>query len=73
MPLYTLLEEYDFSGKTILPLCTHEGSRMGSSESAIAGICPDAILLDGLAVRGSDASSAQSDVEAWINKSGIFE
>lgn len=72
MPLYTFLEEYDFSGKTILPLCTHEGSRMGSSESAIAGLCPDAILLDGLSVRGSAASSAQSDVETWINNSGIL-
>ena len=70
--LYTFLEEYDFSGKTILPLCTHEGSRMGSSEQAIAGLCPDATLLDGLAVRGGSAASAQSDVEAWINNSGIL-
>ena len=72
-PLFTFLEEYDFSGKTILPLCTHEGSRMGSSEGAIAQMCPDAILLSGLAVRGSDASSAQADVEAWINESGVLE
>lgn len=73
MPLYTFLEEYDFAGKTILPLCTHEGSRMGSSESAIAKICPDAIILKGLAVRGSGASSAQSDVETWISDSGILD
>lgn len=72
MPLYTFLEEYDFSGKTILPLCTHEGSRMGSSESAIASLCPDATLLGGLAVRGGSAASAQADVESWINNSGIL-
>lgn len=72
-PLFTFLEEYDFSGKTILPLCTHEGSRMGRSEIAITELCPDAILLDGLAVRGSNASSAQSDVETWISNSGILE
>ena len=70
--LYTFLEEYDFSGKTILPLCTHEGSRMGSSERAIAGLCPDATLLDGLSVRGVSAASAQSDVETWIGNSGIL-
>ena len=70
--LYTFLEEYDFSGKTILPLCTHEGSRMGSSERAIAGLCPGATLLDGLAVRGASAASAQSEVETWINSSGIL-
>lgn len=73
MPLYTFLEEYDFAGKTILPLCTHEGSRMGSSEGTIAIICPDAILLEGLAIRGSGASSAQSDVERWISDSGILD
>lgn len=66
-PLVAFLEEYDFSGKTILPLCTHEGSRLGSSESAIAELCPDAVLLEGLAVRGSNAAGAQSEVEEWIN------
>ena len=71
-PLYTFLEEYDFSGKTILPLCTHEGSRMGSSERAIADLCPNATLLDGLAVRGGNAAGAQSDVETWINNSGVL-
>lgn len=68
----TFLEEYDFSGKTILPLCTHEGSRMGSSEKDIKKLCPDAILLDGLDIRGSKAPKAQDDVEKWINKSGIL-
>lgn len=72
-PLYTFLEEYDFSGKTILPLCTHEGSRMGSSESAIASICPGAKLSDGLAVRGSNARTAQSEVENWLSAAGLVD
>lgn len=72
-PVFTFLEEYDFSGKTILPLCTNEGSRLGQSESDIASICPDAQLLDGLSVRGSDAGSAQTEVEEWIGNSGILE
>ena len=71
--VFTFLEEYDFSGKTILPLCTHEGSRLGRSESDIASICPDARLLDGLSVKGSDAGSAQTEVEEWISNSGILE
>ena len=70
--LYTFLEEYEFSGKTILPLCTHEGSRMGSTERTIASLCPDATLMDGLAVRGGSAAGAQSEVETWINNSGIL-
>ena len=71
-PLYTFLEEYDFSGKTILPLCTHEGSRMGSSEKAIAELCPGTVLLSGLDVRGGNAAGAQPDVETWISDSGIL-
>ena len=70
--LCTFLEEYDFSGKTILPLCTHEGSGMGRSTSDIAALCPGATLLEGLAVRGGNASSAKADVEAWIIASGIL-
>lgn len=72
-PVFTFLEEYDFSGKTILPLCTHEGSQLGRSESDIASICPDAQLLDGLSVRGSDVGSAQTEVEEWISNSGILK
>ena len=72
-PLFSFLEEYDFTGKTILPLCTHEGSRMGSSESDIRSLCPNAALLDGLAVRGSSVNSAQSDVEKWLINSGILK
>lgn len=71
-PLFTFLEEYDFSGKTIMPLCTHEGSRMGSSERDISSAC-DATLLAGLDVRGSNAANARSDVEKWIKNSGILE
>ena len=71
--VFTFLEEYDFSGKTILPLCTHEGSRLGRSENDIASICLDAKLLAGLSVRGSDVGSAQTEVEEWISNSGILE
>lgn len=72
-PVVTFLEEYDFSGKTILPLCTHEGSGLGGSERDIQSICPNVQLLDGLSVRGSNAGSAQAEVEEWINGSGILE
>ncbi|MCM1193136.1 MAG: flavodoxin [Lachnospiraceae bacterium] len=72
-PVFTFLEEYDFSGKTIWPLCTHEGSRLGSSESDIARLAPDAELAEGLAIRGSDVSSSQADVEAWLNGLKVSE
>ena len=62
----TFLEEYDFSGKTIVPFCSHGGSRLGSGPRNITALCPDANLLDGLAVSGSSVSSAQKDVQDWL-------
>jgi flavodoxin len=72
MPVWTFLESCDFSGKTILPLCTHEGSGMGSSERDIKRLCPDAILQKGLAVRGGAFKSAGKDIEAWLKKNGLL-
>ena len=71
MAMFTFLEEYDFTGKTIIPFCTHGGSALGSSESDIESLCPDSQILEGLAVSGSRAGNAQSDVEAWVKGLGI--
>ena len=62
MPVFTFLESYDFSGKTIVPFCTHEGSGMGHSEKDIAKACPKADVLKGIAIHGTNASSAGPDV-----------
>ena len=70
MPLFSFLEEYDFSGKTIIPFCTHEGSGLGRSERDIARACPKARLLAGLAVRGSSAGGARREVQDWLGKLG---
>ncbi|MGN0738880.1 MAG: flavodoxin [Treponema sp.] len=35
MPIATLLESYDFSGKTIMPFCSHGGGRFGQSQSLL--------------------------------------
>ncbi len=71
MPVYAFLESYDFSGKTIVPFCTHEGSGMGRSEKDIAKACPKATVLEGLAIQGTNASSAASEVLSWAHKLGI--
>lgn len=66
MPVWSFLEEYDFSGKTIIPFCTHEGSGLGHSEKDLAKLCPAAKLLRGLAIKGSMVRSAQRDVSEWL-------
>ena len=68
MPVFTFLEEYDFSGKTIIPFCTHEGSGLGHSEKDIAKLCPKATVVKGLALHGTRVNAAKKDVTNWLNK-----
>ena len=68
MPVYTFLESYDFSGKKMVPFCTHEGSGMGHSEKDIANVCPKATILEGIAIHGTSASSAESKVSSWMDR-----
>ncbi len=67
MAVYTFLESYDFSGKTIIPYCTHEGSGMGSSESDIRKLCPSAKVLPGLAVQGGSVKNAAGKIKYWLS------
>jgi len=71
MAVFTFLEAYDFSGKTIVPFCTHEGSGIGHSESDIRKLCPNAEVLKGLAIRGGSVQSAGSEISAWLRQLGM--
>lgn len=72
MPVASFLEEYDFSGKTILPFCSHGGGRFGQSLTVIAKLAPNATLLEGLAVSYSGGSRLRDDVAAWLSNSGVL-
>lgn len=58
MVCYTFLESFDFTGKTIIPFCTNEGSGMGSSERFIQQCAPGATLLNGVSIHGAEAANA---------------
>jgi len=67
-PVAAFLAENDFSGKTIAPFMTHEGSGMGVSVEDIKKLCPQATLLEGLPIRGSKVKNAGNEVAAWLKK-----
>lgn len=64
MVCYTFLESFDFTGKTIVPFCTNEGSGMGSSERAIRQLCPTADIKKGTSIHGAEASRADREASA---------
>lgn len=65
MAVFTFLEHYDLTGKRIVPFCTNEGSGMGRSESDLRKICTGAVVEQGLAIRGTEASQSEEEVSAW--------
>ena len=72
MPLYTFLEEYDFSGKTIIPFTTHGGSGFSRTISTIESLQPGAeILGDGLSISRNSVSGAAGDVADWVQSLGL--
>ena len=66
MILYTVFENNDFSGKKLVPFSTHEGSGLSGFDKKLASACPDAEVLDGLAVRGNDAQNRQDSVRETV-------
>ena len=79
MAVFTFLEAYDFSGKTIYPLVTHGGSRFGRSLDDIRRLSPRAVIGEGLSVSAMDRNPNDNprvtvpnkDVTAWLRKLGI--
>jgi len=76
MAFFTFLERHRFGGKTLIPFCTHEGSGLGRGVSDIRSMCPNATILEGLALRGGginkvQSESARRDVAQWLRKTGM--
>ena len=66
MALYTFLEEYDFSGKTIIPFTAHGGSGFSDTVDTIAELQPDAEVSDeGLSISRNDVADAQEEISSW--------
>ena len=68
MAVYTFLEAYDFTGKTIHPFCTHEGSGLAGTVRDIQKIARGALVTKGLSIHGSQVDSAKPALEKWVQE-----
>lgn len=73
MPVFTFLEEYDFSGKTIIPFSTYGESGFGKSIDSIKSTVTDSTVLDGLAVQENELDNAKSKVTEWLKDINILK
>ena len=68
MPMFTQLEQLDFSGKVVKAFVTHEGSGFGSSEKDLKKLCEGAEIKKGLSIPGSKVYDAKESIKAWLNE-----
>lgn len=72
MPVYSFFDEYDLSGKTIIPFNTHNGSRLSRTVQTIQELEPNAtVVTDAFTVHESQVPDAKSDIDAWLTDIGF--
>ena len=71
MIMYTLFEKVDMNGKIIVPFSTHGGSGLSGFDNKLKRLYPNATIMRGLAITGTDTQnkkdSVKSEVDKWIN------
>ena len=71
MAVYSFFDEYDFSGKTIIPFNVHNGSRFSRTIQTIEELEPDATVIEnGFTVNERDVADAAGDVASWLQELG---
>lgn len=75
--VYHFLESYDFSGKTIVPFSTNEGSGLSGTVERIRELLPDADVKEGFSIRGTtaqnDRDTAETEVTEWLGEGQFIE
>lgn len=66
--IYTFLESYDFSNKTVIPFCTSHSSGIGSSDTNLHSLAPDAEWKSG---KRFASGTSQTVVKDWIDSLDI--
>lgn len=67
MPVFTFLEQYNFSGKTIIPFCTNGGNGFGNGVKDMKSTLPNSKFLEGIQIRDNNVESSKDKVTQWIN------
>ncbi|WP_265455255.1 flavodoxin [Enterococcus sp. HY326] len=66
MPMMSFFDDYDFSGKTIVPFSTHGGSSFGRTISQVEELEPDATVVEGLTISRNTVSDSHVEVTNWL-------
>ena len=71
MVVYTFLESYDWTGKTLIPFNTSASGGFGRSLDNLPESAAGATILEGLSFTERALGDAQSEVPAWLGGLGL--
>lgn len=71
MAIYSFFDEYDFSGKTVMPFCTHGGSRFSGAIKTIRELEKNATVLNGYSIARDRVPNSKDGVLKWLEKIGM--
>jgi flavodoxin len=85
-PMISFLNDYDLSGKTVIPFNTNGGYGIGSSFESVSELCPNSTILEGYSTRGGSErdgfifvmdgkkrTKTQVEVKEWLQKINLLE
>lgn len=64
-PVMSFLRQNDFTGKTVIPFCTHGGGGFGQIEIDIAKECAGSIMIPGIDINGTVTSE---EITNWLKE-----
>ena len=73
MAMYSFFDEYDFAGKVIVPFSSHGGSGWSGTVDDIAGMEPQATMMNGYSISRNSVAGAADGIRQWLQQIGIVE
>lgn len=72
MAMFTFLEQHDFSGKTIVPFCTHGTSGISDTINDLKKLNLQATIQEPIAIYRNDVRDAEATVREWLRGLGYL-
>ena len=66
--LWSVYENNDFNGKTLIPFVTHQGSGLSGLDATLKTLFPKSLVKNGIAVRGEDCQNNRDNVKEQVLK-----
>lgn len=73
MAMYSFFDEYDFTGKTLIPFSSHGGSGWSGTVDDIAGMEPGATMVNGYSISRSSVANSEDGIREWLRGIGMLE